>query len=168
MAQLPVWFPADQVFKYSGSWYFGSAECVNIGPYNDRKSAARKSDEAVRALKNLGRVEQLQYARNILRDEWRRIEHGTYVCHRANGVDITAPTTRVRKGEGSRHWFRSDRFLCVSDVWFFATREGINVGPFYSRDEAERNLKQLIALLQNATEEEAPPIINEFKHRLRH
>lgn len=43
---------------------------------------------------------------------------------------------RVRRGEERRTWFRSDRCFCVGTEWFVSTREGHNVGPFKSRDEA--------------------------------
>ena len=44
----------------------------------------------------------------------------------------------ARKQEIERAWFRSDRvFLHSEDCWYFRTREGVEMGPYASRFEAE-------------------------------
>ncbi len=45
-----------------------------------------------------------------------------------------------RKGEVSKHHFRSDRFFCVDSQWFFTTRESSELGPFSSRADAQGEL----------------------------
>ena len=45
-----------------------------------------------------------------------------------------------RKGESGSIPFRSGRFFTVSSKWYFSTREGIDHGPFVSRDEADHAL----------------------------
>lgn len=45
-----------------------------------------------------------------------------------------------RKGEVSKQHFRSDRFFCVGNQWFFRTREGSELGPFFSRASAQGEL----------------------------
>jgi hypothetical protein len=40
--------------------------------------------------------------------------------------------------------FRTDRYFLSDGKWFFTTREGTNVGPFDTREDAERALTQLL------------------------
>jgi hypothetical protein len=54
---------------------------------------------------------------------------------------------KVRKGEGEKHWFRSDRFFKVGNDWFFTTREQKDVGPFTSQSEAEHGLGLFVECL---------------------
>ena len=42
-----------------------------------------------------------------------------------------------RKDEPPKTWFRSDRVFRADGQWFFHTREGIAVGPYKTRFEAE-------------------------------
>lgn len=50
----------------------------------------------------------------------------------------------VRSGEQIKTWFRSDRFLCINERWFFITREFTQEGPFDNRKEAELELNLYI------------------------
>jgi hypothetical protein len=45
-----------------------------------------------------------------------------------------------RKGEEERTHFRSERIFAIGSDWYFATREGIDHGPFPDRQEAEAEL----------------------------
>ncbi|MBK80222.1 MAG: hypothetical protein CMQ43_04820 [Gammaproteobacteria bacterium] len=40
--------------------------------------------------------------------------------------------------------FRSDRFFRAEGAWFFATREGIDFGPFTARHDGEKALARYI------------------------
>ncbi|UCJ15206.1 DUF6316 family protein [Pseudomonas sp. MM211] len=40
--------------------------------------------------------------------------------------------------------FRSDRVSTINGRFFFTTREGTLEGPYFSRDEAERNIPRYI------------------------
>lgn len=42
-----------------------------------------------------------------------------------------------RKGETGPVPYRTGRFFCVSSAWYFTTREGLDHGPFKTRDKAE-------------------------------
>jgi hypothetical protein len=53
---------------------------------------------------------------------------------------------RARKGEARGFPFRSERMFSVGHEWFYATREGIDQGPFLSRNQAENALSSFIAL----------------------
>ena len=37
-------------------------------------------------------------------------------------------------------YFRTGRINCIDSQWYFLTREGENIGPFASREEAEKQL----------------------------
>jgi len=37
-------------------------------------------------------------------------------------------------------YFRTGRINCIDSQWYFLTREEENIGPFASRDEAEKQL----------------------------
>lgn len=43
-----------------------------------------------------------------------------------------------------RHYFRADRLFITNGEWYFATREGVDRGPYGSRDEALRALAHFI------------------------
>ena len=42
--------------------------------------------------------------------------------------------------EGTKRYFRAERFSVSNGKYFFSTREGTLEGPFANRDEAEREL----------------------------
>ncbi len=42
-----------------------------------------------------------------------------------------------RLGENERFTYRSGRFFNVGNEWYFATREGVDQGPFDTREDAE-------------------------------
>ncbi len=37
-------------------------------------------------------------------------------------------------------YFRTGRINCIDSQWYFLTREGENIGPFATREEAEKQL----------------------------
>jgi hypothetical protein len=52
---------------------------------------------------------------------------------------------RRKTDSGKPTFFRSDRFCRVNEnQWFFATRDEGDKGPFQTRDEAERALRDYI------------------------
>ena len=50
------------------------------------------------------------------------------------------PKTKYRNGEESRLYFRSIRFYNVNGKYFFSTREGLEIGPYASKELAESAL----------------------------
>jgi len=56
--------------------------------------------------------------------------------------------TQVRSGEEGRTPFRSNRFFCVGNRWYFTTREGFDSGPFASRERAETGLKRFLHVVR--------------------
>jgi hypothetical protein len=67
-----------------------------------------------------------------------------------------------RRNEPARTWFRSERFFRVNEQWYFHTREGMAVGPYRSRFEAEVDAGLLLALLKDTPPEQAHRVIRDF------
>ena len=44
--------------------------------------------------------------------------------------------------------FRSSRFFCVGNSWYFTTREGFDSGPYASRERAEIGLKRFLNVVR--------------------
>ena len=58
------------------------------------------------------------------------------------------PSSSHRAGESPRKHFRSpERCFHVNTGWFFATREGLDVGPYSTKDIAEAAAKRLSSVL---------------------
>ena len=51
---------------------------------------------------------------------------------------------KVRKGEGDKTHFRSDRIVVMNGKYYFMTRENTQEGPFDNRLEAEQELNLYI------------------------
>jgi hypothetical protein len=54
-----------------------------------------------------------------------------------------------RRDERSKTWFRADRVFHTNELWYFHTREGIDVGPYESQLEAEIEANMLKELIKN-------------------
>jgi hypothetical protein len=46
---------------------------------------------------------------------------------------------RKHDGEDSKFYFKTDRFIVQNGEWYYMTREGVERGPFESREAAERD-----------------------------
>jgi len=68
----------------------------------------------------------------------------------------------TRKHEQPRTWFRSDRVFCSDGAWYFHTREGVDVGPYRNKFEAEVDAEMLKSLLLGVDELQARRVIREF------
>jgi len=80
-------------------------------------------------------------------------------------MDQQAKAT-VRDGERSKQWFRANRAFCVSTSWYFSTREGVQVGPFESKDETESAIVELCGILNEISDPLASVLaIHEFQCR---
>ena len=61
-----------------------------------------------------------------------------------------------RDGEKPSARYRAEnRCFQMNGQWYFATREGIDVGPYESRDAAAFALKRLITLVRDMTDPDA-------------
>jgi len=55
-----------------------------------------------------------------------------------------------RTGEAGQPPPRSARIFNMENCWYFSTREGSDVGPFDSRDEANSGLEDFLQFIQLA------------------
>jgi hypothetical protein len=53
-----------------------------------------------------------------------------------------------RKGEAGLVPFRSDRFFCAGNKWYFSTREGFDSGPYASKERAQQSLSRFLDIVQ--------------------
>ena len=67
-----------------------------------------------------------------------------------------------RENEASQIWLRRDRIFLEGDVWFFHTREGIEVGPYEGMIEACEDAEMLTLLLYGASGADACAVIGDF------
>jgi len=54
----------------------------------------------------------------------------------------------LRKNEDNGVYFRSDRFYKIDRNYYFSTREGIEIGPFGSKNEADIDLDRFIGRIE--------------------
>jgi len=69
---------------------------------------------------------------------------------------------RSRLGEQALRWFRRERVFASGGSWYFRTREGVDVGPYGSRFEAEVEADILIARLDHETSLPSLMVIRAF------
>lgn len=50
--------------------------------------------------------------------------------------------------------FRSSRFFCVGNRWYFTTREGFDSGPYATRERAEVGLRRFLNVVRMLPEQE--------------
>lgn len=65
---------------------------------------------------------------------------------------MSGPTNdfnKVRDGERDRTWYRTERVYRNKRGWYFHTREGIEVGPYSCRFDAEVDLESLIGRIRH-------------------
>lgn len=53
-----------------------------------------------------------------------------------------------RDGENGHVPFRSSRFFCVGNKWYFSTREGFDSGPYADKGRAEIGLQRFLHIVQ--------------------
>ena len=68
----------------------------------------------------------------------------------------------VRAGEALGFWRRSQRVFDSGNHWYFRTREGIDVGPYSTRFEAEVEADLLKHKLQGGGDEHPSETIRSF------
>ena len=52
------------------------------------------------------------------------------------------------QGESKDPPFRSGRFFCVGNRWYFSTREGFDSGPYSTKQRAETGLNRFLKVAQ--------------------
>ena len=56
--------------------------------------------------------------------------------------------TNHRTGELGDIPFRSDRFFCVGNQWYFSTREGFDSGPYADKQRASQSLQRFLHVVE--------------------
>lgn len=162
---IPLWFQADQVYSRQGQWFVGSTDALHLGPYLTRTSAEAKSAEICECLRALQSEDQkLCYVRSLLTSEWHDIRAHADLDVLREAPEQKPSTFPVREGESANNWARSSRYFSVGSVWFFATREGIDVGPFESKKEAVEHGRDLLKSLRGKSDRQAFQLVFEYKH----
>jgi hypothetical protein len=69
------------------------------------------------------------------------------------GVNNPEEFTMNRTGENSAVPERSKRYYAKDGYWYYATREGVNIGPFDTLGEAERGVSDFIDFIMHAEPE---------------
>lgn len=146
---IPAWFAADQTFDAPDGWYIGSPEGFSVGPYRDRGHAERYSRALTAELHRCGNTgEVVAVVRRFIHEQnsepGRGLRSGVSRAATAGGPDALP----LRSGEKPRVWFRTNRFFSVGGQWYFTTRETLDVGPYASRSDAERDAGRLLDILR--------------------
>ena len=163
---IPLWFQADKVYPRQGQWYVGSTDALHLGPYRDRMRAEAKSDEICECLHSLQTEDQkLVYVRSVLTSEWYDIQANADLDELREAPEQQPQTFPIRQGESAKHWSRSSRYFSVGGVWFFTTREGIDVGPFESKKEAVAHCRSLVKSLGDKSDRQAFQLVFEYKYK---
>lgn len=165
--QLPPWFAADQVFDAEDGWYVGVTNGFRIGPFAKQRQAQQHSRDLTARLRRCrDTTEMVRVVRQFVLDQ--TAAHGRQIRpHLPSPADpgpaatvSSAPAAAadklddgpaVRSGEAPRVWFRTNRVYAVGGVWYFSTREGIDIGPYPSRRLAEHDLTCLVDILSGTT-----------------
>ncbi len=84
----------------------------------------------------------------------------------AVAAHITSEVSEVRDGEKPRVWYRSERIHREDGLWFIQTREGIEVGPFNCRFDAEVESEILVRHLKDAPADRTQQIITNILEKV--
>ena len=52
--------------------------------------------------------------------------------------------------------FRSNRFFCVGNRWYFSTREGFDSGPYADKNRAQNSLERFISIINKLPPQLSP------------
>lgn len=82
-------------------------------------------------------------------------------------MDEQRNNSNLRAGESKTHSIRSERFFHQENYWYFRTREGLDIGPFDQRQDAEAGLRGFINFLQQTQEDVVTKITTYIKLQAR-
>ena len=80
---------------------------------------------------------------------------------------INNSNTILRFGEKKHSSIRSERFFQQENYWYFRTREGLDIGPFNKKIDAEAGLDGFIGFLAQAHEDVVTKITTYIKLQAR-
>lgn len=70
--------------------------------------------------------------------------------------------TSNRAGEQGSVPVRNGRYLQKDGYWYYSTREGVDIGPFDSRDDAETGVGEFIDFIQ-ASEPKVSDMLKQYR-----
>lgn len=73
----------------------------------------------------------------------------------------------LRSQESTCAHLRSERFFQQENYWYFRTREGLDIGPFDQKSDAETGLSGFLGFLQQAQEDVVTKITTYIKRQAR-
>lgn len=73
-----------------------------------------------------------------------------------------------RQGENGQPPPRSARIFNMENYWYFATREGTDIGPFDSREEASSGLQDFLQFIQLANQRTLQSFLHNLSSQSRH
>lgn len=176
---VPSWFAADQVYRGPEGWYIGSPLGFRVGPYPIQATAVAQSREITATIARCrDNGEVMRKVRAFISSQCRVAEPAADTAGPVPPAPEPQPQQQppvvtgsvdvppLRKGEQVGVWFRTSRYFAVGDAWFFATRENVDVGPYPSRSEAERDAELLLRRLAGVeSDTQRTLLIREFKAR---
>ena len=81
----------------------------------------------------------------------------------ANAQANDLPEQVVREGEVPQTWYRrNERIFRNENGWYIRTREGVDVGPYPCRFDAEIEYESLISKLQNVPEDRLMQVVHNY------
>jgi hypothetical protein len=72
-------------------------------------------------------------------------------------------TKLSRKGEQGTAPVRSLRYLQKDGYWYYTTREGVDIGPFDSLDDAEMGVAEFIDFIQSSQVQNPSELITFYR-----
>jgi hypothetical protein len=145
----PDWFAVDHVFSAADGWYVGAEDGFHVGPFRSRFQAEVQSRSLCSRLARCRTLtEQVRTVRRFVFQQTRQERRLVKNSVPRPDIPQTAGGADVRAGEKPRLHFRTNRLFAVGDVWYFATREGVDVGPYRSREDAAAGAERLLTLLR--------------------
>lgn len=185
---MPSWFAADRVYRGPEGWYIGSPKSFRVGPYPRQAAAEARSREITEELQRCSNVgEVVRTVRSFLYSQNSQNSQNSQTTDEGTPAASGAPlppaaasgrakppavvmgsigVPPIRTGEDAGVWFRTNRYFAVGEAWFFATRENVDVGPYDSKEAAERDAESLLRILRDrATESQRRLAVQQFKIR---
>ncbi len=129
----------SRTFERADGWYFMTREGVDIGPFPSEEAAQDGVRDYAGFAMDADRIylDSLEFVPD--ESDPSPVEPVDY--HIAAETDMFDR----RRGEAEAALQRSTRIFERAGEWFFATREGNDIGPFNSRSDAERGVEDYVS-----------------------
>lgn len=141
----PVPERASRTFMKEDGWYFMTREQVDVGPFASQDLAEKGVEDYAGFSMDSERVyfDSLDIDAPAVPDESEPHDEGEPVG-RAALDELVCEVFDRRRGEEAPAPVRTSRLFSNHEGWWFATREGANIGPFPDREPAEKALVDFV------------------------